>query len=39
MADNNAMEVRTIENDKRIQDYTQRIRDLRKDGETKLSDI
>ena len=39
MADNNAMEVRTIENDKRIQEYTQRLRDLRKDGETKVSDI
>ncbi len=39
MADNNAMEVRTIENDKRIQEYTQRLRELRKDGETKVTDI
>ena len=39
MADNNAMEVRTIENDKRIQEYTQRLRELRKDGETKVMDI
>ncbi|MBO8436817.1 MAG: galactoside ABC transporter permease [Spirochaetes bacterium] len=38
MADNNAMEIRTIENDRKIQEYTQKLRELRKNGETKVTD-
>ena len=38
MADNKAMEIRTIEDDRKIQEYTQKLRALRKDGETKVTD-
>ena len=35
----NNIEIRTIEEDRKIQEYSQRLRDLRKDGETRVADL